>query len=178
MSSKHPRHQMNTPTDCSCPAEAIVYDKYWEGSAILTHGSRLRFGCLEFLFVIVDYEFISARNLSSQMSPRFTHFYDLKNKKQKKVRTSVNKAELRAIRKNEYPAVALSYNSSGSSNSKAGNKTFGSLKKLKKSGGVAKTNGSKKTATARKYKLDKIEAFLKLMNNTNKLTLLQNGNSS
>jgi pSer/pThr/pTyr-binding forkhead associated (FHA) protein len=28
----------------------------WEGSALLTHGSHIKFGCLEFVFCLIDYD--------------------------------------------------------------------------------------------------------------------------
>ncbi len=185
MSSKHRLHHVTGAVDCVCSADEVSGQSSWEGSAILNHGSRIRFGCMEFLFIIVDYEFVSARSLNSQVStsPRFSHFYDLKAKKAKKIRTSVDKNELKSILKND---VYLSQMNLSSGVANAGSKSFSSLKRLKKNAGtvVNKKTGSgegqngttskKGTSTMRKYKIDKIDAFLKLMSNKNKLSLLQN----
>ena len=162
-----------TRKPCNCTENDLIHERYWEGSAVLSHGSRIRFGCLEFLFIIVDYDFVSSRNLST--SPRFNHFYDLKHKKNKKIRNTVDKNELRAIRKTEYSTTSTPTFPSTKLNSK---NLTNNLKKIKKNSSVSKKkliNGqipNGKRATMRKYKIDKIESFLKLMNNKNKKNLL------
>lgn len=175
------KRNLEKKTICSCNDEcSSPYEKFWEGSAILNHGSRIRFGCIEFLFIIVDYDFVSSRNLPESTSPKLNYFYDLKNKKSKKLKSTVDKNELRALRQNEYPTATTSF-----ANSKINKKNYMNLKKIKKNGSMIKKklNGasgsisggvqtvSKKTSM-RKYKINKIEAFLKLMNNKNKMSLL------
>lgn len=162
---------------CECTANELFHESFWEGSAVLSHGSRIRFGCLEFLFIIVDYDFVSARNLST--SPRFNHFYDLKHKKNKKIRNTVDKNDLRAIRQTEYSTATPTFPSSKlnsknlTNNLKKIKKNGGSVSKKKLSGGgITGQNTNGKRATMRKYKIDKIESFLKLMNNKNKKNLL------
>ncbi len=46
--------------NCSCRKKNGQNDYYrqFEGAASLGHGSVLRFGCYEFLFIIVDYDFV------------------------------------------------------------------------------------------------------------------------
>ncbi len=187
MSSKHRRHRVTGAVDCFCCRDEINSrcdgENSWEGSAILSHGSRIRLGCVEFLFIIIDYDFVSVRSLNSQISPspRFTHFYDLKSKKNKKLRTIIDKNELKSIRKSDVYLPEVN-SSDGVANS--GTKSFNSLKKLKKntspvikkkiSTNQKETLSKKGGNTMRKYKIDKIDAFLKLMNNKNKLSLLQN----
>lgn len=39
--------------ECRCQAYPPLV-KGWEGSAVLTHGSLLRFGCLAYVFSIID----------------------------------------------------------------------------------------------------------------------------
>lgn len=47
-------------TSWSCKCDSSLTDKFngkcWEGSAILNHGSHIKFGCLEFVFCIVNYD--------------------------------------------------------------------------------------------------------------------------
>lgn len=38
---------------CKCQSYPPL-EKGWEGSAILTHGSLLRFGCLAYVFCVID----------------------------------------------------------------------------------------------------------------------------
>ncbi|XP_063696723.1 PHD finger protein 12 [Culicoides brevitarsis] len=43
------------PSPCQCLARPYVFEG-WEGTALLSHGALLRFGCLSFVFSIVDYD--------------------------------------------------------------------------------------------------------------------------
>lgn len=46
---------MNNQMECSCSTNNLEDLRGgWEGSAILSHGSLLRFGCVSFVFSIVD----------------------------------------------------------------------------------------------------------------------------
>jgi hypothetical protein len=44
----------------SCKCKSSLTDlfngKCWEGSAILNHGSHIKFGCLEFIFCVINYD--------------------------------------------------------------------------------------------------------------------------
>lgn len=39
---------------CKCQGNLLQLSKGWEGSAILSHGTLVRFGCLAFVFSIID----------------------------------------------------------------------------------------------------------------------------
>ena len=56
MSSKPNRNYWS----CQCQSSLtdVFNGKCWEGSAILNHGSHLKFGCLEFVFCIVDRQYL------------------------------------------------------------------------------------------------------------------------
>jgi hypothetical protein len=41
---------------CKCSLTDVFAGKCWEGSAILNHGSHIKFGCLEFVFCIIGYD--------------------------------------------------------------------------------------------------------------------------
>ena len=41
---------------CKCSFTDLFDGKCWEGSAILSHGSHLKFGCLEFIFCLIHYD--------------------------------------------------------------------------------------------------------------------------
>lgn len=184
---------------CACTEICLSnsHEKFWEGSAVLNHGSRIRFGCLDFVFIIVDYDFVSSRNLNNTqniqpVASKFNHFYDIKNKKlTKKLKSSLDKSELKSIR--DYESIlqsnaASASNVTGSVKKSKSNSGKNLNKKLRKinSGLIErkKTSGSCNVSNAggcagaghkrmmKKHKLEKIEAFLKLMNNTNKLSLL------
>ena len=67
---------------CSCKKKYGQNDCYrqYEGAASLCHGSILRFGCFEFLFIIVDYDFVRF-NLEKkfnikQISNKINDIYD------------------------------------------------------------------------------------------------------
>ena len=46
---------------CKCKSSStdLFHGKCWEGSAILNHGSHIKFGCLEFIFCVVEYDHVN-----------------------------------------------------------------------------------------------------------------------
>ena len=194
MFAKRRREFIETSCTCSHDRHINSNEECWEGSAVLNHGSRVRFGCLDFIFIIVDYDFVLSRNLNSQnnQASKFNYFYDIKNKKiTKKFKNAFDKNELRSVQDYEYLMQSDFAQSSFMSKKKQANSSKISNKKLRKmnSGFVVKKknistsngsfngssgNGCTQTAKrmVKKYKLEKVEAFLKLMNNTNKMNML------
>lgn len=43
------------PPQCDCLARPFLRSG-WEGTALLNHGSLIKFGCTAFVFSIVDYD--------------------------------------------------------------------------------------------------------------------------
>lgn len=43
------------PANCQCLTRPFLREG-WEGTALLSHGTLLRFGCISFVFSIVDYD--------------------------------------------------------------------------------------------------------------------------
>jgi hypothetical protein len=41
---------------CNCKTRNPMVKGGWEGSAILQHGSLLKFGCIAFVFSVADYD--------------------------------------------------------------------------------------------------------------------------
>ena len=173
------RRSNNKEAVCKCATQtSTLSGKHWEGPAILNHGTHLRFGCMSFLFIIVDYEFVGARDLSPpQHQPvRFTPFYDLKKKK----KSPPIATEPASLVKKRKQLIGLNRDAAHTdappSTNKKHNKnvTTAAAKKFRllSSSSSGPASGSSNLATMRKLKLDKIEAFLKLMNNKNKKNLL------
>lgn len=48
---------MSAPTDpqCACTQRPFLREG-WEGTAILRHGTIIKFGCIQFVFSVVDYD--------------------------------------------------------------------------------------------------------------------------
>ena len=71
---------------CDCNKLTHVSAKYWEGPAILNHGSFIVIGCFKFLFIIVDsnYDFASAfsfkTDLLSSKHIKSNKLYDIETK--------------------------------------------------------------------------------------------------
>jgi len=168
--------RLNKEVACKCSSQTNnLSGKCWEGPAILNHGSHLQFGCLNFLFIIVDYEFVGLNDLSPSQQPvRFTPFYDLKKKKKSPPITN----ELSLVKKRKQliglgNRDELKTTDASSATHKKSNKNAASKKfRMSSSAAAAAASGSSNLTAMRKLKLDKIEAFLKLMNNKNKKNLL------
>lgn len=46
---------MAAPEQVQCKCQSYPpLEKGWEGSAVLTHGSLVRFGCLAYVFAVID----------------------------------------------------------------------------------------------------------------------------
>ena len=148
---------LNKFSKCKCKTgeENDEVCKYWEGPAILSHGSHLRFGCLDFIFVIVDYDFISAKNLQSPIQISSKRFFDGKKKKNSPV------SSVLGIRKDVIKFTI------------GNNKKMIRLRKLKQgTNQLMMKKKLEKKANLKTSKINKIEAFIKLMNNKNKKSLL------
>lgn len=52
--------------DCQCvPSRFGELNNGWEGSLVVSHGSVLRFGCIKFIFTVIDHSLIIAQNVRS-----------------------------------------------------------------------------------------------------------------
>ena len=150
MSSKSLNYLLKDECQCRSIETNREVKKYWEGPALLNHGSHLKIGCLSFLFIIVDsdYDFISVENLNNLSRNRCKNSNSNGN----------NKDLLFSIKKHDM--FSLSAPSSMNSNNKK-------LKRLK-----TKAVNSLKRHSLKNYNDDHIEGFIKLMNNNQKKKLL------
>lgn len=150
MSSRSIENILISKCKCSKNEKKTNNKKHWEGAAVLNHGSHIRIGCLNFIFVVLNfnYDYVAqeseANNIPLVNVRRFTR---------------VNKSILYSIKKQDLDMWK--------------EKTK-KLKKLNISNGINSKSKilNKLNRKSIRNNNEKIEGFIKLMNNKRKKRLL------
>lgn len=160
------------------------YEKYkavWEGPAVLSHGSHLKIGCYDFLFVIVDYDFVDriknnqAHLIHNLTRDKINQIKSMIGSEKKAVLSSKQTVQQPTAKqhqsllkrlKSSHKTLQNTSNSNGNGSEKSRSKkeSLSRLKKLR----------HKKPATKNQNKTDKLDHLISLISNENKICLLNN----
>lgn len=152
MSSKRLENILNSRCKCG-QSDMTRGKKHWEGAAVLNHGSHIRIGCLNFIFIVVDssYDYVATSSLDASIPlVNARKFF------------RVNKSSLYSVKKQDLDVA----NGKEKPNKK--------LKKLNNN--ATSTTKSKLLNKLNRKSIrsnnEKLEGFIKLMNNKRKKRLL------